>query len=242
MIDVSRFTAYRQFSPDAKRRKEAEDLLDLLRHLDGFVKLDDVQFGQDPPDFVFHLEGKRIGVELTDLNPKVFVNRGYSLRGKFKAWRAETEPDIIPQKFDWGVYSLRESLAAFKAQLDVKRKDAEGWGTSFPERWLLMHVASGSPFSEIFDGKWHSNPGREKEVADYLAKATHGVHSVCQEIRPFDHVILFMQDAFLAFPANPANLRKLPVPGDEILKRGAQAPERFLEWKKNRKSVTEAVA
>ena len=46
MIQVSRFTAYRQFPPDDQRREEMDDLQELLRHLDAFVKLDDVQLGQ----------------------------------------------------------------------------------------------------------------------------------------------------------------------------------------------------
>lgn len=236
----AQFAIYRQPSPDERRRKEAEDLADLLRQLAGFVKLDDVQFGQPPhePDFIFHHQGKRIGAELTDLDPKVFGKHGYLERGKHKTWRAEIEPDETPQEHNWGVYSLRESLAAFKAQLDGKRKKARYWLNYFPQRWLLMHVAGGSPFSQIFTCKeWQTVPGKEKEVAEYLAKSTHGVYSICKEIEPFDYVILFMQDDFLAFPANAANPRKLPVPGDEILKLGAQASDRFLEWKKESRTV-----
>ncbi|MGH7994487.1 MAG: hypothetical protein ACREDQ_13280, partial [Limisphaerales bacterium] len=69
----------------------------------------------------------------------------------------------------------------------------------------------------------------------------YAVYSVCKEIEPFDYVILFMRDDFLAFPANPSNPRKLPVPGAEILKLGAQAPDEFLEWKKESRSGIRAI-
>ena len=40
---------------------QAGEILHLLRRLDQFIRLDDVQFGKDPPDFVFGCQGKQIG-------------------------------------------------------------------------------------------------------------------------------------------------------------------------------------
>src|ERR1700691_6041168 len=135
-LDLSLFTVYREPSPNAKCRKEAEDLVDLLLHLDGFMDFNDVRFGQPPhePDFILHHQGKQIGAELTDLDPKIFEKHGFLQKGKFKVWDAETQPTDTPQRFSWGNYSLRESLAAFKAQLNGKQKKAANWFSNFPER------------------------------------------------------------------------------------------------------------
>lgn len=239
--NVARFKIYRDVCSDKKRRREAEDLQALLWHLEDFVELDEVTFGEPPdePDFIFVIRGKQIGVELTVLNPKIFKTGGYVQKGKFKKWKAETKPTIAPQKFHWGSYTLRESLSALRVQVDGKCDKAKRQ-SGFPERWLLLHVAKGSPFSQILGGKHQTVPGKENEVADFVAKSMHGAYSVCKESRPFDYVIFFMQDDFLAFPTNSGNPRKLPVPSEETLKRGAEASDRFLDWQKDSSSVTKA--
>ena len=128
--EVSHFTVFRQPPNDEKRRKEAQDLYVFLRHVHQFMKFDNVRFGQPPhePDFVFDYRHKNIGADLTVLNPKVFHTRGYVQRGKFKDYRAKSEPHANRHEFNWGKYSLRDSLAAFKAQLDCKRQKANHWG------------------------------------------------------------------------------------------------------------------
>jgi hypothetical protein len=242
MNDLSHFTIYRQPCDDEQRLKEADDLHRLFWRLEKFLKLDDVRFGQPPnePDFVFDLGGKHIGCELTDLNPKIFGKRGYLKRDTFRTWKAEVIPTEAPQKFDWGSYSLRDSTASLEYQVARKRKKAEKWVDNFSESWLLLHVASGSPFSQILGGPHQVKPGRENDVADFLAKSLYCVHSVCKECQPFDCVILFMQDGFLAFPSGPTNPYNLPTASEEILERGALVSDRFLDWQKQSKSVVKA--
>jgi hypothetical protein len=146
--------------------------------------------------------------------------------------------DQIPSAF-----LTRETLTVSKEYLRVQvngKCDKAKRQRCFPERWLLLHVAKGSPFSQILGGKHKTAPGREKDVADFLAKSMHGAFSICKEAKPFDCVMLFMQDDFVAFPTSSSNPRNLPVPSKEILERGAQASDRFLDWQKDSSSVTQA--
>ena len=246
--DVSRFSIYHCPAHDKKRHKEACGILHLLLRLDQFIQLDDVQFGGDPPDFIFQHQGKSIGTELTDLDPKCFETGGNRLRGQFNGWQAKIERDALPHKFDWGGFSLREALAAFQSRLSIKRGKASHWCHRFPERWLLMRIADGSPFGDLVasqqDMKLEPEPGMESEFADYFAKAMHGIYTICQDIRPFDYVLLFRETDLatsicnlLTFPANPRNPHQLPVPSDEILKRGESASVSFLDWRKRSTTV-----
>ena len=242
-VDVSRFAIYSQPPSDQKPQKEAGEIHHLLCRLDQFIRLDDVQFGTDPPDFVFCCQVKQIGAELTDLNPKVFEAGGNRARGRFNQWRAEISPDSLPHEFDFGVSTLRESLAAFQGCVSVKRRKATHWCSHFPETWLLMRIGDGSPFGELIAGpgemEQETEPGMEDKDADYLAKATHGLYAICQDIRPFDYVLLFRKTDLatsicnlLAFPANPNNPHQLPGPSHEVLKRGESASNGILDLRR----------
>jgi hypothetical protein len=245
--NVARFKIYRDeeaFEKQGakeinKRKREAEVLQDFLWQLEYFTKLDDVDFGRPPsePDFVFHLPGKQIGAELTVLDPKIFAVGGYKERGEFRKWQMATKSTPAPTKFSWGCYSLRESLAVLNVQIDEKCKKVARQ-RNFSERWLLLHVANGSPFSQILDGEYHTVPGREKEVNDFVAKSMHEVYLVCKKAKPFSHVMFFMQDGLLAFPTRAANLYKLPIPSEDILRRGRVASEKFLDWREENYSAT----
>jgi len=83
----------------------------------------------------------------------------------------------------------------------------------------------------------------ENEVADYFAKVTHAIYSICQEACPFDHVILFRKSEpyaeLLMFSSGHSNPYKLPVPGDEILSRGAKVSDSLLDQKSTLKTVIE---
>jgi len=240
-VDVSRFAIYSQPASDQKRQKEAGEILHLLCRLDQLIRLDDVQFGTDPPDFVFCCQGKQIGAELTDLNPKVFKAGGNRARGQFNKWRDEISPDSLPHEFDFGVSTLRESLAAFQKCVSVKRQGSS-WCGNFPEKWLLVRIADGSPFGELIAGaqekELETEPGMEAK-ADYVAKATFGIYTICQDIQPFDYVLLFQKTDLatsicnlLAFPANPNNPHQLPAPSHEVLKRGGSATDGFLDCRR----------
>ena len=138
---------------------------------------------------------------------------------------------------------MRESLEAFKVQLEGKIKKAQPWFANFTERWLLMHAASGSPFGKILNGEHQTPPGMENELADEFAKVTHAVYAICQEAHPFDHVILFrnseLSAEMLMFSSGHLNPYKLPVPRDEMLSRGAKVSDSFLDRKSTLETVIE---
>ncbi|HXT41922.1 MAG TPA: hypothetical protein VN887_18075 [Candidatus Angelobacter sp.] len=231
MPDLSRFSIYHDPSANQKRDEEATNLMPFLLRLEEFVKLDDVEFGAEPPDFVFHHQNKIIGVELTDMVPKQFSKGGYRRREAFKAWKAECKQKPQPHhEFKWGEFTLRESLAAFANQVEGKARKADKWKVSFEQKWLLMHVANGSPFSVLVASSRKDSLGREEEMADYFAKVTHTVFSICSRPHPFNYVILFSGQVLIAFPANDANPLNFPVADSDILSRGANAPDRFLDW------------
>jgi hypothetical protein len=227
------FANLRRQHDDKKHRAEAKDFYLFSRHLCRFIKFDNARFGRPPnePDFILDYDGKQIGAELTTLDPKIFQKGGFVQRGQISKWNAKSKPNESVQHFPWGTYSLRESLAAFKDQLDGKRQQAKYWAATFPERWLLMSIAGGSPFADVVGGIPRITPGRETEVADYLAKEAYHLHLICQVSDPFDYVILFTAESFLTFPARGINPHKLPRLRDEIVKRGEQASDNFLDWK-----------
>jgi hypothetical protein len=157
--------------PVPKRQAEARDLMPLLRRLDEFIKLEDVTFGQEPPDFVFDHAGGTIGVELTDLNPKIFEKGGHQRRANYKSFEAEVaQTSPADAAFNWGTGSMRDSLGAFKTQLERKKKKAQPWFANFTERWLLMHAASGSLFSKFLNAEHHTTPDMANEEDDFLPK------------------------------------------------------------------------
>jgi len=240
MINLSQLSIYRNLSSEPKRKRESEDIVPFLMSVGDYVPLEDVEFGAEPPDFVFRCPGKSIGVELTELNPKVFSKGGYALRKEFKLWQKETDEN--PQahhEFPWGCFSVRESLAAFAQQFDGKCKKVIKWRGVFSEKWLVAHVGNGSPFGSIFPGRGKVAPGREEEMANYKAKMLYSLFSICQRPHPFDYIILFCGRDLFPFPANNKNPYRFPVAKPEVLEIGARVSDQYLDWSSTLKSVTE---
>jgi len=102
-----------------------------------------------------------------------------------------------------------------------------------------MRIASGSPFADVTGATRNIKLGREKQDADYVAKAAYSVHLICQDINPFHYVILFTVECFVAFSASPINSHKFPRLRDDIVKRGAQAPDELLDWTNTITTVTQ---
>lgn len=240
MQDLSHHSIYRHLSVETQRREEAMALMPFLLSLEQFITLEDVEYAQDPPDFVFCHAGSRIGVELTDLVPKVFGSKAYALKAKFKPWEALTkENPELRHEFEWGEFTLRESLAAFANQFDGKIQKAKKWKETFRENWLLLHVGSGSPFGQVVATKRKDTAGRTAVMDDYIAKSTHALFSICQRPHPFQQVILFSGTVFLAFPAHGGNPHSFPVPSTDVLAHGAAASDSFLDWRFSPKSIVE---
>ena len=240
MRALSHFSIYRNLSPEPKRAEEARTLMPFLLRLEQSLTLEDVEYGQDPPDFVFRHAGRLIGVELTDLVPKKFGEGGYARKAQFKPWEASIKGN--PQarhEFEWGKFTLRESLAAFADQLDNKVQKAKKWNEIFPENWLVMHVASGSPFGELVSTDHEVVRDREDEMKDYDAKITHALSTICQRPHPFRYIILFSGMVIFAFPASGDNPRSFPVPTSDVLARGAAASDKFLDWSMTESSIVE---
>src|SRR5687768_13470709 len=82
-----RFSIFREPSRDKKRNDEAKELIPFFLRFDQLVELDDVEFGVDPPDFIFKLGADSIGVELTTVNPAVFIKGGNRRREDFREWQ-----------------------------------------------------------------------------------------------------------------------------------------------------------
>jgi hypothetical protein len=241
-IDLSKFSIYKEPLANEKRLSEAKDIMLFLQELSEHIPLDDVKFALDPPDFIFCSGKKQIGVELTKLNPKKFESGGYKKRGEFKAFEAERKQEPFGEStFPWGEFTHRESLEALTDHLNEKREKARSWQYKFSERWLLMAAASGSPFGEIVAKNRNMKAlpplGAEIGLAEYLAQITYNVYKRCVGTKPFDYIILFFRDNFLAFPTESSNPHHLPTPSGEILKRGASVPDSFLDRKRRIKTT-----
>lgn len=237
MLNLVRMSVYHKPSSDLKRAQEAEEIIPFVLGLQNYLLLDDVEFAADPPDFIFSISGKQIGVELTDLDPKIFVKGGYLRRGEFKLWEKEAKDNPQPyHEFSWGNFSDREALAAFNRQFDEKCEKVKKWKENFPEKWLVAHVAGGSPFGEILPAREKITPGKEDACADHKAKLIYSLFSICQKPHPFDYVILFCGQNLFPFPANGKNPHKLPFAKPEVLDRGAKVSDEFLDWSGELKS------
>jgi hypothetical protein len=240
MPDLSRFAIYRSSPSQPKRAEEADVIMPFLLRLEHLTTLEDVEFGEDPPDFLFRHGGKRIGVELTDLVPRCSGKGGHAQREHFKAWETEAKTNRPARaEFPWDDFTLRESLAAFASQLERKTRKVKKWKGQFSEKWLLAHVGPGSPFGGLVASKRQALPGQELAVADYYAKTAHAVFATCQRPHPFSYVILFSGSALLAFPASGTNPYNLPTTSPDVLARGAAASDTFLDSRSRNKSIVE---
>ncbi len=231
MTDLSHFSIFRHPPSDAKKGQESLVIMPFLQALAQFVQLDDVEFGGDPPDFVFRYQTVVIGVELTGLVPKPFEEGGFLKKADFKKWQAETKAYPQPyHEFEWGEYTLRESLAAFAQQVKGKSQKVRNWKGISSEKWLLLHVGGGSPFGELVATRREDVLGKQESVADYFAKSAYEVSTICQNQHPFDLIFLFSGIKLLAFSVNNSNKYGFPELKTEILARGKNAPANYMDW------------
>lgn len=228
---LSRFSIYRNPSQSVKRRGEAEELMPFLLKLEQFMDLADVEFGEDPPDFVFLESNDRIGVEVTTVNPALFGPGGYLRKKDFRAWKEEIEKDPAPeQRFEWGTFTLKESLESLKEQFRIKIEKTQKWSSNFAEKWLLLHLDSGSPFGILVGTEQQTAPGREEDYRDHQAKVLFEVCRILEVPHPFNRVIMFCGTQLVAFLSPCGTKFKLPVRRADIVARGAQVSDSHLIW------------
>lgn len=238
--NLSRLSIYKRTPPSEKCRQESADVFHLLWRLDKTTPFDDVIFGADPPDFIFKIQGRDIGAELTDIDPIIFEKGGNRARGEFKKWedKVREEKTGLEETFPWGRFTLGESLAAFEQRLKTKQQDAATWKSQCSEKWLLMRVARGTALGGVLGaGRSEVTQGMEEESANYFAKATYELNAICKQARPFDRVLIFhsigsdySSCSLLTFSTGAENPYNLPEPSAEKLTRGASASVDLLKW------------
>jgi hypothetical protein len=238
--NLSRFSIHRQTPISEKQRQESSDIFHLLWRLDRTIPFDDVVFGGDPPDFVFKIQGRDIGAELTDIDPKIFASGGNRARGEFKKWEDKVREEKSGQEetFPWGKFTLGETLEAFEHRLKAKQQDAATWKSPCSEKWLLMRVAQGTALGGVLGGgRSEVTPGMEEQSANYFAKAMHDLNAICKKAAPIDRVLMFHSVGIerggvnlMTFSTGAENRFNLPEPSQDVLKRGASASSEYLSW------------
>src|SRR5262245_37906215 len=114
--DIARFSVCREPRTKAQR-KDINDIWPFFCGLQLYTKVDDVRFGQDPPDFIITQGEVLVGAEVTKINPRKFGPRGFKLKGDYAAFK-DTKED---GRFNWGRFTMNEVLVAWEEQ--VKRKE-----------------------------------------------------------------------------------------------------------------------
>lgn len=237
--NLSRLSIYKGTPPSEKCRQESTDIFHLLWRLDKTIPFDDVVFGGDPPDFIFKIQGRDIGAELTDIDPKIFAGGGNRARGEFKKWedKVREEKTGLEETFPWSSFTLGETLAAFENRLKTKQQDAATWKSQCSEKWLLMRVARGTALGGLLGGKNEVTLGMEEQVANYFAKAMHDLNAICKQAKPIDRVLIFHSVgiehggiSLMTVSTGVENRYNLPEPSLDILGRGESASSEFLNW------------
>jgi len=115
MHDIARLSIYRQLKRASKRQqKEAMSIFPFFSRLQVFVQVFDVKYGPDSPDFVLLSGRKKVGIELTRLNRRIF-SAGDPRDGEFVKWESGLKRKPQPKHFFyWDEYTLREVLEAMK--------------------------------------------------------------------------------------------------------------------------------
>jgi hypothetical protein len=233
---LPRLSIFKNLSTDPKRKAEAWDLVPLILKLDQIIDIDDIDYAADPPDFAVKIAGQSIGVELTAVNPALFGPGGNRKKQEFREWQARVKANPEPVNiFEWGTFTLAESLASLKAQFESKTEKTKRW-PAFDKKWLLLHLDSGSPFSDLV-GRDRPTPGAEQKMREHRAKVVFEVCSILAAPNPFDYVLMFAGCDIVAFPYNGQNPHKFPMPRWDLVARGARVDNSHLTWKSTLKHI-----
>jgi hypothetical protein len=239
MNHISHFSIYREMSLNPKMRDEAMAISPFFLGFPNSILIDDVIYQEpDPPDFMVKAMGKMIGLELTRSNPKRFGRRGFTKFSEFKKWELEKKEKPLPRhQFEWGTFTLRDSLAAFQDEVERKAERAKSYCDRFDETWLIVQAEKGSPHGGLAEGKYNPNPGREEEVLNFNGKHLFGLSKICEKALPFNYVLLFCGLEILALPVGKSAFN-FPKPNEDLLRRGEKASDEYLDWSRTLSSVT----
>lgn len=226
-------------SLNPKMRNEAMDISPFLDGIQNFVSIDDVSYEvPDPPDFSVKIMGKTIGLELTKSNPQKFGKRGFTKFNDFKKWEREKKEKPLPRhEFEWGTFTLRDSLAAFQQEVERKADRAKTYHARFDETWLVVQAEKGSPHGGLAEGTYNAHPGREQAVLNFHSKHLFGASKICEKASPFNCVLLFCGPKVLALSVGKSAFN-LPKPNEDLLRRGENASDEYLDWSWTLRSVT----
>jgi hypothetical protein len=170
-------------------------------------------------------------MEHTTVNPMLFEKGGNIRRKNFKDWQDQVKANLQPvNTFEFGTFTLRESLKSLKHHFARKCERAKEWSSKHSERWLLLQLIEGSPFGYLMTGEPNAISGYGKDFSDHLAKVLFEVCVILAEPSPFDSVIIFSGCAIVAFPGHGKNPHRLPMPRWDIITRGAGSDDSHLDW------------
>ena len=231
------YTAFRFGSKDPQRQRDGVASWSFFQYLPKHLKNADVDFGPNPPDFVIQSGNIKIGVELTQLSPTTTSRKGYTVRGTHKEWITKPPPDDgTKAEFNWGIYSLGESLEALKRQVSRKDSDAGRYCATYDELWLLLQCQEGSPFGTLAESI-HKKPGVFSEKGlDFAAKEAFEVERILSTTTRFRRVILFSGGGFVSVRSGTSAVN-LPELDPDLLSRGSSLDDSFLNWKRSLKSL-----
>ena len=226
-------------SQESKMRGEAEALCPFLIGIQSYISIEDVSYvTPDPPDFRLKAMGKTVGLELTRSNPKRFGKRGNAKLSEFKKWELEKRANPKPRhEFEWGTFTLGDSIAAFKNEVERKTERAKFYSAGFDETWLVFQAEKGSPHSGLAEGTYGAYPGQEERVLDFFGKHLFEVVKICMNARPFKYILLFCGTKFLAIPVSDSAFA-FPKPDEALLQRGKKVSDEYLSWSRTLRSVT----
>ena len=242
---MTKFSIYNSPQASAHKRKGADEIFLFLHRLGNHIKVSDVIFGDDPPDFVMLLDESEIAIELTRLKRADFRlgielpqrRRGGVLKdvgdietAQYIKWKRDQRQlrEKEEARFPWSEVSLETVFAASLKHILKKANQAGSYKKHFDEKWLLLNVDRGSPFSQIVA---HLDIVHGHAVFEQIcARLVFEMATVCKQAAAFAYVILFYQHHFLAF-ASGDNKYDLPAPDPDQVELGSKVPTKLLKYK-----------
>jgi hypothetical protein len=234
--DISRLSIYRHLNDRPKTQKgkkqkeEALSVYPFFIRLQDFVEVHDVTYGEpDPPDFVLFTIGKKVGVELTTLNRRVFLAGGDRRQEAFRQWENTPKESSQPTHiFPWEEYTLRDVFETLRKQLAKKARETAAADKRFDENWLVFQIGDGGPCGAFIEANFHPAEKLKKVVRDYASKFLYETALICGEPHHFGQIIFTSGAYFVSFPA-PSSGFRLRVANPALVGHGATISNAVLD-------------